>query len=385
MASPASSPSHPSAILGGAVGLLIAKWAAGLLVSFRPPLPVPIALDVSLDGRVLAFAALLAALTGLIAGAAPAFRATRFDLVSSLKGTATDSGRRHRAPALQSVLVVGQVATCVVLLTMAGLLLGSLRAAQNVDLGFDPDDVAIFSTELGSQGYDEARGRTFYEELLNRAEALPSVRAASFAESTPLGLGYSRRGVSVEGYEPGPGEDMEFGANIVGPGYLGLMRIPLASIGLHGVMAYAVAQRARELGIRMALGAEPAGIWHLSSGARPQCKVDADGSRVRHRGRALAVAPRPRGAVRSEHGRPRDARERDGRTGDSSASGELHPRSPRHAGRSSGRVERGVSGLRQAEQVMRRCFEPPGRYLSGERRRRMVGERGSLIQQGADR
>ena len=215
------------AILGGAVGLLLAKWATGLLVAFKPPLPVPVALDISLDGRVLAFTAAVAALTGFIAGAAPALGAARLDLVSALKGMTSDSGRRRRRPALRSVLVVSQVATCVILLTMAGLLLRSLRAAQNADLGFAPSGIAIFSTELGSQGYNEARGRAFYDDLLSRVAALPSVRAASLAESTPLGLDYSRRGVRVEGYEAKPGEDMEFGANIVGPGYLGLMRIPL--------------------------------------------------------------------------------------------------------------------------------------------------------------
>jgi predicted permease len=215
------------ALLGGAVGLLIAKWAIGLLMAFKPPLPVPIGLDISLDGRVLAFTALVAALTGFIAGAAPALGATRLDLVSALRGIASESGPRRRRPALRNVLVVSQVATCVVLLTMAGLLLRSLHAAQNTDLGFDPSSVAIFSTELGSQGYDEVRGRAFYDDLLTRVAALPSVRAASLVERTPLGLAYTRRGVSVVGYEPQPGEDMEFGANVVGPGYLGLMRIPL--------------------------------------------------------------------------------------------------------------------------------------------------------------
>jgi predicted permease len=122
---------------------------------------------------------------------------------------------------------VSQVATCVILLTMAGLLLRSLRAAQSEELGFDPRGVAIFSTELANQGYDEIRGRAFYEELLRRVAALPSVRAVSLAERTPLGLDYSRRGVGVEGYEPAQGEDMEFGANIVGPGYLALIHIPL--------------------------------------------------------------------------------------------------------------------------------------------------------------
>ena len=130
------------AILGGAVGLLIAKWAAGLLMTFRPPLPVPIALDIALDGRVLAFAALLAALTGLIAGAAPAFRATRLDLVSALEGA--EAAGIYR-------VVLGQGAK----LTLIGLMIGIVgglslaRVARGVLFGVSATDpVAIGSVTV---------------------------------------------------------------------------------------------------------------------------------------------------------------------------------------------------------------------------------------------
>jgi predicted permease len=149
---------------------------------------------------------------------------------------------------------------------MAGLLLRSLRAAQNADLGFDPSGVAIFSTELGSQGYDETRGRAFYDELLRRVAVLPSVRAASLAESTPLGLDYSRRGVSVQGYQPTPGEDMEFGANIVGPGYLGLMHIPL--------------ERGRDFSARDRAGSLPVAIVNQSFARRFWRGEDPIGKRI---------------------------------------------------------------------------------------------------------
>jgi predicted permease len=255
------------AILGGAVGLLIAKWATGLLMAFQPPLPVPVELDISLDGGVLAFTALVAALTGFIAGAAPALGAARLDLVSALKGMTSDAGPRRRRPALRNVLVVSQVATCVILLTMAGLLLRSLRAAQNAELGFDPSGIANFSMELANQGYDETRGRAFYDELLRRVAVLPSVRTASLAESTPLGLDYSRRGVGVEGYEPGLGEDMEFGANIVGPGYLGLMHIPL--------------ERGRDFSASDRAGSLPVAIVNQSFARRFWPGEDPIGKRIR--------------------------------------------------------------------------------------------------------
>lgn len=254
------------ALLGGAVGLLIAKWAMGLLMAFKPPLPVPVALDISLDGRVLAFTALVTAFTGFIAGAAPALGAARLDLVSSLKGSTSGSGGRRRRPALRNVLVVSQVATCVILLTMAGLLLRSLRAAQNADLGFDPSGIAVFSMELGSQGYSEARGRAFYDDLLGRVVSHPGVRAASLAESTPLGLAYSRRGVGVEGYQPERGEELEFGANIVGPGYFGVMFIPL--------------ERGREFTARDRAGSLPVAIVNQSFARRFWPGEDPIGKRI---------------------------------------------------------------------------------------------------------
>jgi predicted permease len=214
--------------LGALLGVLLAKWATELLMAFKPPLPVPIALDLSIDGGVLVFTALVACLAGLVFGVTPARAAARLDLVSALKRGARESTPRRRRPAMRSVLVVSQVAVCVILLALAGLLLRSLRAAQAVDLGFDPQRVALFSFELSNQGYDDARARVFYDDLARQVGSLPGVRAVSLAEITPLGLAYIRRGVSVEGYQPAPGEDLEFGSNIVGPGYFSLMRIPMA-------------------------------------------------------------------------------------------------------------------------------------------------------------
>jgi Acidobacterial duplicated orphan permease len=216
------------ALLGAVLGVLLAKLAMGFLVAFKPPLPIPVALDLAVDRGVLAFTAVVAGVTGLIAGAAPTLKAARLDLVPALKGGTPDGSPRRWRPALRNVLVVGQVAVCVILLAMAGLLLRSLRAAQAVDLGFDPQGIALFSIELGSQGYTEARGAAFYDDLIGRVGSLPGVRAVSLAESVPLGLSYSRRGVRVEGYQPRQGEDLEFGANIVAPGYFDVVRIPMA-------------------------------------------------------------------------------------------------------------------------------------------------------------
>jgi predicted permease len=124
--------------------------------------------------------------------------------------------------------VVGQIATSLVLLVCAALMVRSLQSAQRVSPGFDPDGVALISLNLATAGYDAARGRQFYYHLLERAAALPGVEAVSYAQIVPLSGGGSRRGMQIEGYTPGPGESTETNFNLVGPGYFELMRIPLA-------------------------------------------------------------------------------------------------------------------------------------------------------------
>ncbi|HEX7049885.1 MAG TPA: ABC transporter permease [Longimicrobiales bacterium] len=217
------------ALLGGGAGLLIALWLTDLLTGFQPPLPLPIALDVGLDGRVVSFALAVSVLTGIIFGLVPALEASRPELVPALKdesGAARVGGRR---PWLRSALVVGQVAVSLVLLIGAGLFVRSLRNAAAVDLGFDPEGVLLATLMLDLEGYTPAEGRVFYTRLLERVEALPGVESAAVAEVVPLMIGnQQRRSVSIEGYEPAPGEDMEFDFNGVSAGYFELMRMPLA-------------------------------------------------------------------------------------------------------------------------------------------------------------
>jgi predicted lysophospholipase L1 biosynthesis ABC-type transport system permease subunit len=97
------------ALAGGAAGVLLAMWLSGLLTAVAARLPIPLSLDVGLDGRVLAYAIGLSVLTSLLFGLAPARRAARVDVVTSLKDDAAVSTGRQR---LRHLLVVGQVAAC---------------------------------------------------------------------------------------------------------------------------------------------------------------------------------------------------------------------------------------------------------------------------------
>ncbi|MDP3773877.1 MAG: ABC transporter permease [Gemmatimonadales bacterium] len=214
-------------LLGGAAGALLAWWTTGALAAFQPALPVPLSLDLSPDARVLVFGLAVTAIAGFVFGLLPALRATRPDLVPALKDEVTAVGLGGRRYGVRDLLVIAQVSVSMVLLVMAGLFLRSLGNARSLDPGFDPRGVVMMTSDLSLQGYPQERARTFYAQLLERARALPGVRAASFAESVPLGLGFLRRGVQVEGYEARQGEDLEFGTNTVGPDYFATMGITI--------------------------------------------------------------------------------------------------------------------------------------------------------------
>jgi predicted permease len=213
-------------IAGGALGVLLAGWAAELLAGVRPPLPVPILLDLTIDARVLGFALAVTLLTTVGFALLPAWRISSLEHSAVIRAPGA-AAERHRRLGLRDVLVVAQVAVSLVVLVAAGLFLGSLRNASRVDLGFQSDRVALLPLELGIQGYSESRGREFYAELERRVRALPGVQAASLAEIVPLGLARQRRGIQVEGYQPQATEEMEFGVNTVGNEYFRTLGIPL--------------------------------------------------------------------------------------------------------------------------------------------------------------
>ncbi len=217
-------------VLAGIAGAALAVGATRLFAQFRPPLPMAIAIDLSPDGRVLGFAALASLATALLFGLLPAFRMSRPDVTTALKSSEGGRVGRHlHALALRNALVVVQVALSVLLLVGAGLALRSLMKASAIDIGFEPANVVIASLSPGQQGYDEARGRALYRQVLARLDATPGVRAASLASRVPLGFGGWRTRVQFEGYTPRDGEDMEINVNSVSPRYFETMGIALVT------------------------------------------------------------------------------------------------------------------------------------------------------------
>ena len=213
-------------VVGGSGGILLALWGVSVLPELAPELPR--INEVALDGRALAFTALVTILTSVVFGLAPALHASRPDLVDSLKegGHGASGGRRRRRA--RSLLVVGEVALALVLLVGAGLLVRSFWLLQQVDPGFDADNVLVVSLSLPDAGYPEADDtRSFYRQLVERLASAPGVRAVGVTQSLPF-FGDYVLGYRVEGRpEPEPGQMPLTNHYVVTPDYFAAMGIRL--------------------------------------------------------------------------------------------------------------------------------------------------------------
>ncbi len=217
------------ALAAGGVAILIALWTTSLLMNFRPPLPVPVELELALDTRVLLFTLGVSLLTGILFGLAPALRASRPEQVQALKDEGGSMGGGWRRGHLRNALVVAQVSLSLLLLIASGLFLRSLANAEAINPGFDSSNVLLFDVDLASSGYDQPRGQAFFAELRERLAALPQVEAASVASDLPLDLSGGRRAMEIEGYQFAEGEDREVHFSYVGPDYFRALRIPFVA------------------------------------------------------------------------------------------------------------------------------------------------------------
>lgn len=229
------------AALGGVLGVLLAVAAVTAVRAWPPPAGVlPLALEASIDRRMLAFALLVSMATGLAFGLVPAFSASRPRLVPALKeggdAVVEVDGRRRRF-SLKDTLVVAQVALSLALLVIGGLFVRSLQRAQAIDVGFDVERLLSAPLEVNLLRYTTKQGRDFYRRVLEATEALPGVESASVARVGLLPGGGRTVGLLVEGRqvsgdvarsEDAPALPLDrTRANVVGPGYLETLAIPL--------------------------------------------------------------------------------------------------------------------------------------------------------------
>jgi predicted permease len=215
------------AILGGTLGLLL-TFVGLRSLKLLLPASTPRLYAVSIDWHVLAFTAAVAIATGLIFGLAPALQTSRIDLTNSLKSAARNTSQRESSH-LRSLLAVIQIATAVVLVIAAGLMVKSLWKLSNVNPGFRTESiVAARITPNESFCKPLARCENFYRELVQRVRAMPGVEDAALVDVLPLDGRLNAFAASVEGHPRDP-RDPQFvlWESIITPGYLRMMGIPL--------------------------------------------------------------------------------------------------------------------------------------------------------------
>ncbi|MGH9768484.1 MAG: ABC transporter permease [Blastocatellia bacterium] len=213
-------------LLGAVISLLLTPWiSSGLEALQQTGQALPTVVSFSLDERVLGFTALVALLTGVIFGLAPAIHASKTDVIGTLKDTA--ASRESSKSRLRQVFVVSQLALSLVLLIAAGLFIRSLRQAQRIDPGFRTENVLLVSFDLGLQGYNVERGRAFYQQLEQRVGSLPGVEQVSLADTTPLTTDADTT-IVIDGYTPPTGlEGVVINYSVVSPNYFQTLGIPL--------------------------------------------------------------------------------------------------------------------------------------------------------------
>jgi predicted permease len=163
-------------------------------------------------------------------GLAPAWHATKLDLVPMLKDDRRGGSGKTARFSFRNLLVIAQVAVSLILLICAGLFTRSLQNIHGVDPGFETERVLTVPLDLGAAGYDETRGRLFYQQLLDQFEQTPGVQQASLAEMIPLKTEMARSSrVAVEGYDAPDGDYPSLLLNTVGPRYFETMGIPLVA------------------------------------------------------------------------------------------------------------------------------------------------------------
>jgi putative ABC transport system permease protein len=214
------------ALVGGALGLIMAYWGTGLALKALPD-ALPRVNDIKVDTNVLLFTLIASVITGLVFGLAPALQASSPNLNETLKegGRSGSIGRKG----IHSVLVVAEIAISLVLLVGSGLLIRSFIALNQVNAGFDDRNILTFDISLSSKEYGEApKVRMFFKQFLEKIESLPGVQSAAATELLPLGGSDSESQFYVSGRpKPSPSE-LPLAMNyIISPGYLKTMRIPL--------------------------------------------------------------------------------------------------------------------------------------------------------------
>ena len=219
-------------LAGGALGLLLAWWSIHLLtvsIAEASRFTLPRYQEIGMGAEVLLFAFAVSMATGILFGLVPALQFSRPDLHATLKDGGRGSSRVSRT-GLRSLLVVGEIAISLMLLSGAGLMIRSFARLGAVDAGFDPRNVLTMRVVLTGSPHAATpeRRNAFYREILGRVGAIPGVESVSGINHLPLAGDLWTFGFLVEGRPaPSPAEIPKAAFRTVFPGYFHTMRIPM--------------------------------------------------------------------------------------------------------------------------------------------------------------
>jgi putative ABC transport system permease protein len=214
-------------LAGGTLGLLFARWGDTALLYYLSSRREQVFFDFALDVRVLGFTALVATLTGLLFGAAPALRCTRTSLAGAMKTNhAAAGGPRSK---LRLWLVSSQVALSLLLLVAAGLLLRTFHNLATADIGFEPDHVVVVNVNLSITKIPESRFGATYDHIATALQAQPWAASIGRSWQTPLGGSTWNTNIHSDTPNAPAGDDALAYFNQVDPGYFGTMWTPLVA------------------------------------------------------------------------------------------------------------------------------------------------------------
>src|SRR5438552_5721101 len=216
------------ATLGASVGLIFAIAGLRILKAFIPD-TISQADSIGIDAKVLLFTALVALITGLIFGLAPAAQVSKFNLNETLNEGGRGAAEGSKGARLRGLLVIAEVAVSLGLLIGAGLLINSFIHLRNLDPGFRTDHLLTAKIDLSEVKYpDQERRNPFLDEVLRRVGALPGVQSAAIAGNLSLTYTGDSMCIAIEGI-PDPPTDQRLDViyRAIGPGYFSTMGIPL--------------------------------------------------------------------------------------------------------------------------------------------------------------
>jgi predicted permease len=219
-------------LFGGLLGIVVAALGIRSLTFLLANGRDNFTLGAELDWRVLLFTLLVALATGFLFGLAPAIQATKVDITPALKETRASNPharkRRFGIPfGLSHVLVVTQIATSLLLVAAAGLFVRTLANLHSVNIGFNRDNVLLFSVDATQVGYKDSALKSFYSELQRRFSALAGVRNATMTDMPMVAGWTSTTSVTIPGLADKDGKRMNTAITQIGPKFFETMQIPI--------------------------------------------------------------------------------------------------------------------------------------------------------------